>query len=91
MQPTEVCAINVNSNYCRCALYDFSYGKLKAVGEAVTHDLQYCHKTIGLNSQGWQALNFYLLDIYKWKDKHYKTNKNFENKINDNPFSELLE
>jgi hypothetical protein len=73
MPPQEVVAINVNSSYCRSAQFDFSYGKLQAVSTSTNYPLEHCHKYICLSPQGWEAVIDYLIDIYTWKDKHFKT------------------
>jgi hypothetical protein len=74
MEPVDICYINVKSGYCRCAPFDFSYGKLQSVGESTNYPIDHCHKNLSMNSQAWEKLNGYFIDIYKFKDKKFKTN-----------------
>ena len=74
IEPVEVCALNVNGGYCRCAPFDFNYGLLKSTGESYNKPLKDCHKNIGLSGEDWINLIHYIDSIYVWKDRH----KNFK-------------
>ena len=68
----EVCAMNVTSDYCRCAGFDFNYGKLQSVSSTYDRHLEHCHKFIGLAPKDWVNLINHLDSIYVWKDKNFQ-------------------
>lgn len=68
----EVCYVNIDGGYCRCAYYDFNYGELRATTESENYPIGYCDRYIAMSADTWVELIVYLDKIYTWKDKNFK-------------------
>lgn len=72
----EICSISISGEYCRCAMYDFNEGQLKAVSESENKPLMYCNRFIGMPARDWVKVVNYLDEIYTWKKQKFKRKLN---------------